>query len=213
MPELIHNEYPDLESDKVFPLEQLNAARGSLRTFLHTELFKPVRSILSSSRCNCRYETFFNYFRELQRRNVWPLEETFVNTSVQEMLERLAHFDDSNLRPRATSRFPDISSASTDTANAPSTNPRPTLDGCDDCGRDWRRIVSKARSDAAKHFDGLCLVCMDKSKNLTLGKNWDHDYWTHGREGRYDTGCGITHGESSWYFSYMGRKEKLGLIS
>jgi hypothetical protein len=39
----------------------------------------------------------------------------------------------------------------------------------------------------------------------------DHDYWNHSNPGfgqsRYRN-CRITHGSSTWYFSFMGRKER-----
>jgi hypothetical protein len=54
---------------------------------------------------------------------------------------------------------------------------------------------------------------MDKDKSkLVADDDSDSDYnYYHQSRPRYDEGCRVTHGEPTWYFSYMGRKEKLGM--
>lgn len=36
----------------------------------------------------------------------------------------------------------------------------------------------------------------------------DEDYWRHEEDEKWDDGCRISHGQPTWYFSFMGRKEK-----
>ncbi|KAI0871490.1 hypothetical protein GGS24DRAFT_503766 [Hypoxylon argillaceum] len=63
--------------------------------------------------------------------------------------------------------------------------------------------VLSASKRVRRNFGGLCLDCMHKFK--TYG---DHsDYFMHDRHGHYDRGCRVKHGQPTWYFSYMGRKE------
>lgn len=50
---------------------------------------------------------------------------------------------------------------------------------------------------------------MSSSKNE---ENEDKDYWTHATRGVYDNDCRISHGQPTWYFSFMGRKEKMDLF-
>ena len=53
-----------------------------------------------------------------------------------------------------------------------------------------------------------CTDCMNISKPK-LG-DADEDYWHHSDLGvGWDKGCRIRHGQPSWYFSFMGRKEKM----
>lgn len=63
----------------------------------------------------------------------------------------------------------------------------------------FNKKVEKIRNYVEGEFQGLCLDCMYTS---VYG---DGDYWTNGSEARYDDGCSIRHGESTWYFSYMGK--------
>jgi hypothetical protein len=47
---------------------------------------------------------------------------------------------------------------------------------------------------------------MCSSKNT---QNEDSDYWTHTDPRVYDEHCRISHGQPTWYWSFMGRKEKM----
>lgn len=61
------------------------------------------------------------------------------------------------------------------------------------------------RAEVNDSFAGLCLDCLAKTK---FGSN-DADYWNHCLEFEYDHGCTIPHGQPTWYFSYLGRPEKM----
>ncbi|KAI0115833.1 hypothetical protein GGR51DRAFT_502229 [Nemania sp. FL0031] len=63
-------------------------------------------------------------------------------------------------------------------------------------------VLAASRS-VRKNFGGLCLDCMHKFK--TEGD--DDDYFRHDEPGKHDQGCRVEHGQPTWYFSYMGRKE------
>lgn len=79
---------------------------------------------------------------------------------------------------------------------------------CSDCtDLDYEEVVEGARSYVAIYFGGLCLDCMDRSKS----NDEDSDYWKHSllKEYQYMGGCRVgKHIQSSWYFSYMGRKQR-----
>ncbi|RDK41618.1 hypothetical protein M752DRAFT_267116 [Aspergillus phoenicis ATCC 13157] len=174
-------------------IQQINAARGRLRVILHRELYAEVGDIVNTGECSCKELTTFEYLRELGRIEVWPLEDSMRNQSIQEMLERLSLFDAKNMRSY--------------------TNPRTGKVGsCIPCNQSWGDIVLKAASTVSKYFDGLCLDCMDLSKDLRSGGDRDDDYWRHNELRNWDSGCRIKHGEPTWYFSFMGRREKRGLI-
>jgi hypothetical protein len=50
------------------------------------------------------------------------------------------------------------------------------------------------------------MMCSSKTKN-----DEDRQYWNWSQTGRYayNTHCRIKHGQPTWYFSFMGRKEKM----
>lgn len=80
---------------------------------------------------------------------------------------------------------------------------------CSRCDSDWKFVVEDARETTETYFDGLCLDCMDSTKNVRPGGDGDDDYWVYNqRRDRYDEGCRVKHGEPTWYFSFMGRREK-----
>jgi hypothetical protein len=51
------------------------------------------------------------------------------------------------------------------------------------------------------------MMCSSKNK-----QNEDSDYWTHADPRVYDAHCRIKHGQPTWYFSFMGRKERMDLF-
>ncbi|RYC59811.1 hypothetical protein CHU98_g6385 [Xylaria longipes] len=73
----------------------------------------------------------------------------------------------------------------------------------DDAAEGLAAEVLSASSRVRKNFDGLCLDCMHKFKT----GNDDSDYFAHDKHGDHDRGCRVRHGQPTWYFSYMGRKE------
>ncbi|KAL8927226.1 MAG: hypothetical protein Q9208_002402 [Pyrenodesmia sp. 3 TL-2023] len=74
---------------------------------------------------------------------------------------------------------------------------------CRSCAKNYNGIVSNACSYTLSYFDGLCLDCMDMTKT----ENDNKDYWRHNEQKEWDKECRATHGEPTWYFSFMGRKE------
>lgn len=39
--------------------------------------------------------------------------------------------------------------------------------------------------------------------------DFDADYWRHASTSTWDARCRIDHGQPTWYFSFMGRREKM----
>ena len=156
--------------------EQLNAAKGRLKTILHRDLFKPIEPLLRSVNCAHVKENVFGYLKELLLLGVWPMEDTARTLSIQGILNNLQDFDYS-----------------------PSTS-------CTACSRNYQTTVAIVREETQRYFDGICLDCLDKTKPHTGDS--DIDYWLH-QEFKEDSvfdRCRITHRQSTWYFSFMGRK-------
>jgi hypothetical protein len=74
---------------------------------------------------------------------------------------------------------------------------------CENCDRDPTGAVRRIQAKVRNVFDGLCLDCMDKHKSKTGDQH--SDYWLHNKLDEWDTGCHITHGQSTWYYSFMGQ--------
>ncbi|GLA63777.1 hypothetical protein AtubIFM55763_010093 [Aspergillus tubingensis] len=163
------------------------------RKLVYGELHDQVATILKHGNCECKELTVFEYLRELARIKVWPLEESMRTDSIKKMLERLRLFDATKMR-----KLTDPQSGKV----------RP----CFRCNTAWGAIVLRAAKTVAEYFDGLCLDCMDLSKDLRSDGDRDEDYWKHNELKKWDTGCRVKHGEPTWYFSFMGRREKRGLI-
>lgn len=85
----------------------------------------------------------------------------------------------------------------------------PQETACDRCDDDFKGVVKGAQKETQTHFEGLCLDCMNKHKAKTYDE--DTDYWYHNKIRQWDQGCRVTHGEPTWYFSFMGRREKENL--
>ncbi|PYI16945.1 hypothetical protein BO99DRAFT_424316 [Aspergillus violaceofuscus CBS 115571] len=176
-------------------LQQMNAVRGRLRNIAHKGLFDRIARILQVSSAPCCERTVFEFFRELQRISVWPFEDCMRHCSIDDLVFRMKRFDASKMR------------GYTD----PET--KKPVDCCF-CEHDWKAVVAGAAKRVEAYFDGLCLDCMDLTKNLHKGGDRDRDYWAYMLpRDRYDKDCRIKHGEPTWYFSFMGRREKKGLIA
>lgn len=135
---------------------------------------------LFSATCNCKEKTHYLYEKALRRTGVWPLERTWTKAKVNEILDKLGMF-----------------------------SYQASADACRQfCQRNFEGIVRRAISDIRDHFDGLCLDCIEKS-NAKTG-DYDLDYWLHNdlRKGDWDRACRVKHGQPTWYFSFMGRKEE-----
>lgn len=158
--------------------EQVNAAKGRLRTRLHAMTFAPIEKLLVAN-CDCKEKTLYQYIKALHSTGVWPLDPVWPRMEVTVILDRLNSF-----------------------------KYKPPESACRSfCQGDYEGAVGRAISTVRNYFDGLCLDCMDKSKAKTA--NYDSDYWHHNdlEEGEWDSGCRVNHGEPTWYFSFMGRKE------
>ncbi|KAL8828735.1 MAG: hypothetical protein Q9191_002421 [Dirinaria sp. TL-2023a] len=158
--------------------KQLNAAKGRLRTKLHTLTFKPTEALLSAT-CNCKEKTAFQYIKALHDTGMWPLDREWTRLETHEILDRLGSFKYTPPR-NACLRY---------------------------CQKDYEATIQGTISLVRRYFDGLCLDCMDKSKSKTGDS--DSDYWYHNEleENEWDHSCRESHGQPTWYFSFMGRKE------
>ncbi|KAM0721906.1 hypothetical protein Q7P37_002831 [Cladosporium fusiforme] len=165
-------------------IQQLNAARGRLRNILHLGCYEPGRVCLKSSSCAYRKHVLWNYFTALENTSAWPIEITGSKKSINDLLSLL----------RAKINYSD---------------PHPEDKTCTDishCGQQYQALVNKSVERTQRYFDGLCLDCMNHSKTESM----DADYWIHNEPGvQWDVHCRIHHGEPTWYFSFMGRKENM----
>lgn len=69
-------------------------------------------------------------------------------------------------------------------------------------------VVHKTYSDILSYWEGLCLDCMD----FSIGDS-DKDYWAHSSSDNWDRGCRLKHKRNTWYFSFMGRPEKMNVFA
>lgn len=171
-------EFSSCQSNTFESSEQLNAAKGRLRTVLHRGLYRPIEPLFKDASCLCRKETLYDYQSALHATGVWPLEELFIKTPMDQILSRLSMFK--YVRTGAQ---------------------------CRTCGKDYEMAVRLARRNTESYFEGLCLDCMNKERPK-FGDD-DEDYWHHNRmKDKWDESCRLTHGQPTWYFSFMGRRAK-----
>ncbi|KAI9038241.1 BTB/POZ domain-containing protein [Aspergillus affinis] len=173
-------------------IQQLKTAKGRLRTILHRGLFELICEIVDTGKCSCKERTVFNFLAELRRIQAWPLEDTMAKTSIETMLKRLKRFGSSRMN-----------------AHGPNTG----MLLCK-CSRNWGQVVYDTVRRVRNYFDGLCLDCMKSSKDVKYRRDGDIEYWGHHMSRKkYDAHCRIKHGEPTWWFSFMGRREKKELIA
>ncbi|KAL9035904.1 MAG: hypothetical protein Q9180_004601 [Flavoplaca navasiana] len=159
-------------------IQQLNAAKGRLRTVLHRNLYGPNDRLLKAT-CTCKEKTLWGYEKALTNCGAWPLERVAQSDSMREILSCLDGFS-YELPP----------------------------DACAGCtALDYEQVVEGAGTKVTSYFGGLCLDCMDRSmSNDEDADYWQHSYLkeyqyvTGCRVGK--------HIQSSWYFSYMGRQQR-----
>jgi hypothetical protein len=114
------------------PAEQMNAARGRLKSILHRQLYQCVDILLEHAKCQLRKDVLWGYFTALNKTKSWPLERYAKRYSMQKLLENLEEFE--------------------------YTDPHPHLTCSDDsCGQDFTMVVGRAIDATDSHFDGLCL--------------------------------------------------------
>lgn len=112
--------------------ENLNAARGRLKSVLHGKLYDCVDTLLEFAACHLRKDVLWGYFTALNQTQSWPLERYAARYSTQELLENLESFDYVDPHPRRT-----------------------CADDC--CGQNFNKVVRKAIEATGSLFDGLCL--------------------------------------------------------
>ncbi|THZ23287.1 hypothetical protein D6C91_03717 [Aureobasidium pullulans] len=160
-------------------LHALNSARGHLRVLLSNWLFKKVKAMMEVS-CDCKEKTVYQYIKALVETKGYPIDEQ-NRKSINEVCKNLATFP-------VHFKLPESSKS------------------CSTCNSDWGYIVSSAIDSIKKHFDGLCLDCMDHTQPQFLDEHWD--YWNHLSSGRqWDRNCRVKHSQSTWYSSFMGRAD------
>ncbi|KAL8912489.1 MAG: hypothetical protein Q9171_002502 [Xanthocarpia ochracea] len=159
-------------------IQQLNAAKGRLRTVLHRDLYEPNDQLLRAD-CICKAETLWGYEKALTLCGAWPLERVAQHTAMYQILELLRTFSYT-----------------------------PPSEACSSCRQNYKSIVEGAESRSRCYFDGLCLDCMGGSKESTARE--DSDYWNHNdpKENDKISGCREEHTQPTWYFSYMGRRQR-----
>ena len=111
--------------------EQLNAAKGRLKTILHRGLYAPIDGLLKHARCRDKANVLYAYEQSLSNSGAWPLETGFLNNSVDRMLKMLDGFR--------------------------GTKPLPQTCGARYCSFGFEQVVGKAREECRRYFDGLCL--------------------------------------------------------
>ena len=158
-------------------LEQLNAAKGRLRTVIHNGLFRPNEKLLMAS-CKCKETTLFGYEKALYTIEVWPLERTCQKSPMTTILQRLDNF---SFEARK--------------------------DACRSCRTKYKELVATAQKTTRSYFDGLCLDCMDRTKSVTEDADMDYWKHNSLGKSDFVGHCLIKHNEPTWYFSFMGRRE------
>ena len=124
-------------------------------------------------------ETLYSYQKHLFDLEVWPLEEVFQKTPMNEILNRLQKFNF-----QAKSR------------------------ACGTCHIDYKGKVTRIEKYVRVYFDGLCLDCLDRSKPKLGDVDMDYWRHHKLREDDWIKGCRFPHKQPTWYFSFNGRKEE-----
>ncbi|KAL2075340.1 hypothetical protein VTL71DRAFT_283 [Oculimacula yallundae] len=158
-------------------IQQLNAARGSMRKEIVKGLFNPLNRICDRE-CAVHEKSIKSYLNAIRRTGVWPVED-IQHKSNKDIIESAGFVNWIAAKPENAC----ISCLS-------------SLSGAH---------VLKIRQAILTYWEGLCLDCMDISKPRT--GSIDNDYWTHNDTRNYDRGCRIRHKRNTWYFSFMGRAE------
>jgi hypothetical protein len=114
--------------------EQLNAARGRLRTILYRELYVPAGDMLADETNHCQYkeDVLWAYLKALEQTHVWPSERVSHRKSINAILDKLDGFKCSDPHPDGTK-------------------------SCFRCKGNFKLVVKKAIECTSSYFDGLCL--------------------------------------------------------
>ncbi|KAH0152212.1 hypothetical protein KCU67_g9918, partial [Aureobasidium melanogenum] len=131
--------------------------------------------LMMAAECDCKEETVYQYLRALVETRGYPIDQQ-GRKSVNDVCESLGKFD-----------LPD------------------TRGECFMCSNNWTRIVANAIREVKRHFDGMCLDCMDATQPKFLDEHMD--YWSHAASKEWDKKCRVSHGQATWYSSFMGRAD------
>jgi hypothetical protein len=88
--------------------EQLNAARGRLRTVLQDRLYLRAATILSGATCDCKEYSVFYYLQELEEIGAWPPEK-LSKSSIHDILGQMENFDQGRMnRHKKNFKLPEL---------------------------------------------------------------------------------------------------------
>ncbi|KAL8796888.1 MAG: hypothetical protein Q9195_000971 [Heterodermia aff. obscurata] len=157
--------------------QNLNAARGRIRPILHAALWRPAKQLLDAH-CSCKEKTLFGYIKALHGTGAWPFDPVWPKECVDDILSKLNRF-----------------------------SYQPAAHACTSCRQNYEAIVKKAAQEAQYYFDGLCLDCMKRSKSGPESDEEDYLNDNMPTPDDWSQPCEVRHGEPTWYYSFMGRRE------
>ncbi|CZS99179.1 hypothetical protein WAI453_008334 [Rhynchosporium graminicola] len=158
-------------------IQQLNAARGSMRKEIIKGLFNPLERFCGR-KCAAQAKSVMAYLNALIRTGVWPI------------------YDLQSKSNKAIIESPGF-------VNWTCTKPD---DACMSCFFNLSgQNVTRTSGIVLGYWNGLCLDCMDISDPHS--GDLDDDYWRHNDLMDWGDGCRLNHERNTWYFSFMGRSE------
>ncbi|KAI1078483.1 hypothetical protein F5B20DRAFT_582399 [Whalleya microplaca] len=206
-------------------IRQLQAAKGNLRLQIHPYSFMkslidsgsfPVNSQQNRKKSVNDFLSCIRAFKlevvKIEVPRIDGKEWKLIQENISVLAETSRSNDDvakSNDVSRDRNDTPKTASATDNQRQA--SGPKFSSEACNRCENwlarsstlEWK--VHKLAGEIERKFDGLCLDCMHKFKT----GDEDCDYWEHARLRQYDHGCRFKHGQPTWYFSYMGRRETM----
>ncbi|KAG9689752.1 hypothetical protein KCU95_g15784, partial [Aureobasidium melanogenum] len=155
----------------------LNGARGHLRVVLARWLWAPLENMMTAS-CDCKEKTVYLYLQALAKTGGYPVDQQ-GRKSVTAICHELGSFEKHFQLPQSSK-------------------------SCASCAKDWTGVVAHAVESIQEYFNGLCLDCIDHTQAKFLDEH--DDYWNHlSFNTKWDLKCRVSHGQASWYSSFMGR--------
>ncbi|KAH6680278.1 hypothetical protein B0J14DRAFT_578254 [Halenospora varia] len=148
-------------------IQQINAARGSMRGKIVAGLFDPLNEFCRAH-CPGREASIAAYLEGVKRTAIWPIENQHRKAN-KDILNSPGFTNwQVTIPPNAcTSCIARLSGAHLRTIDRDNTN----------------------------YWQGLCLDCMDISK--TKARDLDSEYWEHARDREYSEHCRIWHERST----------------
>lgn len=162
--------------------EQLNAARGSLKTVFHKALWTPCAKLLFMT-CQCAPQSYFDFHKALVRAGIWPIEDVFKTNSAAQIIARANAFVY-----------------------------RPTSSGCSGCKQNYKSIVDGAAKRTQRSFDGLCLDCIHYPFDNNDIEKFAQTYASRDESDEWDEFCAVAHGQPTRYFSFCAQREENQLL-